>query len=510
MRIIFVIASFFLLVEITRAQTPVSFYLDEGTLSSTCKFSDDHIYFALNGNVVKTDFQGNVIWSKSNLPFPEIFAGSFYYSLVGNGTIARVAKCDTSGNVIWAKDISATVCPQYNADYNDIGGIFVKGNRMYISSAQYNLQTGYDGLSALITLDTSGNVINSWCDPNVILSDYITRGFSSMAGGGWFVYVLSGSGMKQAIVKMNYDGTVDSTTSTVSLISSHSVNAIEIITLMDSNYMAICNTYGDGSFPISNQHIVLCKFQESGSVIWQEIISAIPFNDTAFQVNGATLDSSGNIYIVGEMYGDLWGHKNFLMKLNALGQISFIMEWTDALMNANIKTGKLFFKNGFICCSSTLRDSAQHKPVIIVFDTAFNACNVPDQNISVNTTPDLIWNSVWPSYPPINYTIFSDTITINTAVDPLVNDLCLTLTVSNVTPTVSLEIFPNPFENKISIHLESNEKVLVSVYNLTGSKKFEMNIVTDAEVDLSDLPSGVYQLSITSASLRLSKKIIKI
>jgi hypothetical protein len=65
---------------------------------------------------------------------------------------------------------------------------------------------------------------------------------------------------------------------------------------------------------------------------------------------------------------------------------------------------------------------------------------------------------------------------------------------------------PNPFEDKISIN--NNDTKNVIIYNYLGSKVKELNNVTD-QIDVIDLPKGIYYLDIISEQSRTTHKLFK-
>lgn len=76
-----------------------------------------------------------------------------------------------------------------------------------------------------------------------------------------------------------------------------------------------------------------------------------------------------------------------------------------------------------------------------------------------------------------------------------------------------LDIYPNPFNSKISIRVseEMLQNTTYEVYNLIGELK-QSGWLTDKEniLDLSGLSSGVYFITILSGEISISRKIIKI
>ena len=86
-------------------------------------------------------------------------------------------------------------------------------------------------------------------------------------------------------------------------------------------------------------------------------------------------------------------------------------------------------------------------------------------------------------------------------------------TVQDIYSSYKLDIYPNPFDSKISIRFSEPilQNATYEVYNLIGELKLSGRL-TDKEntFDLSSLSSGVYYITILSGELNISRKIIKI
>ncbi len=76
-----------------------------------------------------------------------------------------------------------------------------------------------------------------------------------------------------------------------------------------------------------------------------------------------------------------------------------------------------------------------------------------------------------------------------------------------------IEVFPNPFYNKVSFHpLQSSaEKILIEVFNEIGENVFRKETtLKDQEINLGQLTKGVYFLNVKSEKFSLTKKIVKL
>src|SRR5689334_22102104 len=79
------------------AQPFSSFYLNESS-SPTFYFTDNYIYISYNStpnNLIKTDYQGNIIWTKEGHFYPRAINDSEIYSLIYDSVSMGILKTDT-------------------------------------------------------------------------------------------------------------------------------------------------------------------------------------------------------------------------------------------------------------------------------------------------------------------------------------------------------------------------------------------------------------------------------
>lgn len=503
-----------LFLEDTKAQGPASFYLNENS-GGSFHFTSDNIYISTSGTtqkLIKTDYRGNIIWTKESVLFPQAFDEHFFYSInaTNNYTEFSIVKSDTSGNIIWAKDVTPSVCPLSNGNENRTGSLVLNGDRIYISSLQYNSSMNIGEYSALLTLDTAGNFINSWCNQNNFGPDLV-KGYHSKAGGGWYITNFPGLGTEEAISKMNSDGNLDTNAYGNVLNIGISIHTQEIIEMPDSSYLVYSNTDpgGTGSTNPADYFISLIKLRENGTVIWDETIKAQPISDTAYSVFSASCDSTGNIYLIGMLsIGFTLNGGIITIKLDSNGNILFAKMWLNNSLGISIQN--MHFKNNHICCGVVYHSGTVYHPGVLVFDTLFNACNLIDTPITIYTTPEPPNIGFQSLNLTTLYTVINDTVNITAGLSPISNDLCLGLTIQKNKFDADVEIAPNPFANKISIHHVDHKKIFIAIFTLTGEKLFEKEFSQpNPEIDLQNLPAGVYILNIKSESTSLNRKIIK-
>lgn len=73
----------------------------------------------------------------------------------------------------------------------------------------------------------------------------------------------------------------------------------------------------------------------------------------------------------------------------------------------------------------------------------------------------------------------------------------------------SIEIYPNPTSEIINVKLNQQLVSKAMIYDLLGNKMIEKEIKAETQINISQLPSGIYFLEIDNASGRSIKKFIR-
>lgn len=91
---------------------------------------------------------------------------------------------------------------------------------------------------------------------------------------------------------------------------------------------------------------------------------------------------------------------------------------------------------------------------------------------------------------------------------------CFVTAVERVDLTREVKIYPNPFVNKFILEIEGQENSLmdVQIFTSQGLNIKDINALSShSEIDVSDLPTGVYFMLLNSEDGRLySKKVVKL
>src|SRR4051812_4351444 len=95
--------SWIMLFKVSHAQVLSSFYLNESITppeSFTPYFTDDAVYFSMKNKLIKTDYEGNWIWSKSFSAIAFIDNDAIYFIANPRTSHQALVKSDTAGNIV--------------------------------------------------------------------------------------------------------------------------------------------------------------------------------------------------------------------------------------------------------------------------------------------------------------------------------------------------------------------------------------------------------------------------
>ena len=507
---------------------PASFYLD--TLSDKVVFTQDEIYFCSEARLTKTDYSGNIIWSKEGAFNKIVVSGNAFYGLNGD----TIFKADTSGNLLWAKRFSDPFCPGLFTQ-NRIYDLACDGQRIYLHAMQPPAVTppyppNQDFHPAVVVLDTAGHVLSVVCDSiNNVHGTYQPEPCAaSLRGGAWLTYHYSGGINSHALIlRIDTNGIPDVNANEIDFGYGFNINdVLRIIPLPDSNYLALA--FGQNHTPIGGiaAGFHLLKFDEYGTVHWTKsytIAAPIIYYSILAAVD-VTCDSMGSFYVSGSggdmnVYGG-----NFMMKLDGTGNILFTKFWhPDSLIS--LPTGgivydyspALHYKNGNIYCIAGFNPNGLNSnTAILIFDTAFyQPCYLNDSIIVCSSAPSISGfgtpihfntiNSNIPDTPVVNFTLSSANS----------YDLCTALSAQAISRNDNaLAIYPSPASSNVTVQGRDVDSGNLFLYNLEG-QLVDVPISTginqnERTLNLTALPAGVYYIRLFTNHSSKWGKLVKI
>lgn len=118
--------------------------------------------------------------------------------------------------------------------------------------------------------------------------------------------------------------------------------------------------------------------------------------------------------------------------------------------------------------------------------------------------------------PAANPPVPANTLASNIIFDNYVSRASASNTLLSVDEVASIElevisVYPNPSKDVINVNSSINSFNSISIVDLNGRvvKNVNFDAVTEAQINISDLASGVYVMNVTSEKETFSKKIVK-
>jgi zinc-dependent metalloproteinase lipoprotein len=169
-------------------------------------------------------------------------------------------------------------------------------------------------------------------------------------------------------------------------------------------------------------------------------------------------------------------------------------------------------KDGTDYCDDTPPAPAENKQIPGTYPLHAGSCSSP----SNNPDGEMFMNFMDYPYDPYKYMFTTDQATrMRTAMlnSPYRNQLgthglCATTVLTNeVNIKNSVSIYPNPAKTELNFNFSQNNIQEVSISNLLGQVFFQLK--NKSSIDISNLPNGIYIITITQGQNKYNQKFIK-
>ncbi|MES2679026.1 MAG: T9SS type A sorting domain-containing protein [Bacteroidota bacterium] len=495
------------------------------TLTNTSfqSFADSDAY------LVKQDAAGNVLWAKNfgcsgndaiygvcvdasnNIYITGMFIessgnifgmvlGTFTLNSMGGGGDMFVAKLDPNGNVLWAKGAGGNYTEQGLGICTDAGGnVYVAASSSSQSFNIGNLSFSTNGASDFFVAkySTGGNVM------------WVKQG-----GGQYFDYAnaIAVDAAGDIVIAGKFQGSMTLGAQTLT-----------------------------NSVPMNSMDAFIAKYSASGTVIWATQTSGT--NDDV--IRALSTDPNNNIVVAGNFrspvltcgtvtLANAGSHDMFVAKYNAAGSI----QWAkghggtgtdDAYSVDTDASGNIYVTGGFysptlVIGSTSLSNSNSSDDIFVC---KYNAAGNEQWALSASGTTDQFGNGIIcdpngglyvTGYFRSNTLTLGSTVLTNT--DSPYSHVFLGKLDQNILPggiqdvmgQNSLEIFPNPAQDRCVVKLQSAGNSFLKLYAANGAlvKELTANHLQNGEwiVETGELPNGIYLLQITSNDHMHNGKLI--
>lgn len=477
--------------------------------------------------LMKTDAQGNVIWLKNlkgvgaNIlsiavdPNNMVYiAGNIYntsyldsFTLVGTGTTdAFIAKCDSTGSVLWVKKCKGNDLDQVNSISLDGNGYpivtgFFESDTLFFDTIHLTLDSINISRALFIAkFDPNGNAL--WA--------------KSAKGNG--TGSVSGLGIFQSLGVAN-DG------SNLYITGRYNSPSLRFDTIN-----LTCSDFGDA---------FLAKFDMNGNAVWAKKIGGTG-DDKAGMIS---CDQSGNVIIGGTFNSSSIASGSLILTNPSSGYASFVIKYDP---NGDPVWGHAYGRSEMYSIASG-NNNTLYLSGNFVTNLAFGPYLLPVQGTStmfvgsidssgnelwaksVQSQPSsTIWNDVhtWSIDADLSNTIYFtgdlwgqycyfDAIQItNPNANGYGHHMYLgkidlqSIGLANTLEEKTLGVYPNPSNGNFFIEMDGVEKANVMVFDLNAKLMFSKYIKGNTNIDLSNLPNGIYSVTINLSDRSTIKKLV--
>ncbi|MCX6274926.1 MAG: T9SS type A sorting domain-containing protein [Bacteroidetes bacterium] len=316
-----------------------------------------------------------------------------------------------------------------------------------------------------------------------------------------------------------------------------------IIKLQDGNYLISGSTisFGQGDFDI-----LLMKTDTSGSIIWGKTYggaktdagyTARENNDGSIVVSGysnslgyghnmrlarqesATKKIHANDFSLRKSISDIQSNDRgddstniFLMKVDAAGDTLWTRTYGDGAQDEAFHFSKMddggYLMPGFTTSYTNTTDSTQMM-LIRTDSSGYSGCHEQNAHPLIDTTNFITQTLAFTQTQGISENIVvSNSLVWNLNAE----DACLYIQVSDNNEE-EIEVYPIPASSKLVVDSRQYTISAISINNLLGEMVLAVSLPNDSyrepiDLDVSQLPSGIYFLKLTTSTSEIIKKII--
>lgn len=457
-----------------------------------------------NDYIVRMDSSGNIQWTRtfsdnSQMQLEMIrqtATGAFIATgthHMSNYSLSTITKLNAMGNIQWSKSVANGGYERGNAVLEHSGGYLFAGE-----ANGNNNTSGY-----LFKTDTMGNLM--WSHLYEIAGQSRYFSIAPTIDGGLFITGSAGYGNTGDVLIMKTDANGGITWMKVfdSPFSEYDVASNGFQTadggFLTSGLMTVDNFGGTSAF--------LMKTDDTGGVVWTKRYSMGEYN----AANTVAQCADGGFIIVGSTSNSGGYQSGFAIKTDNAGAI----QWTRKIgrkVQDDFQEGMPTRDGGYVFAGST-RSALTTNPLaayIVKTDgNGHSGCHELDTTISavpVNMQP------IFLSAPADRTGNTLSDMSVITGSLGTANTLCSSLGVSTVMPETELNISPNPADSRITILSSDYQVKSLSLMNMAGAIIYRRSQIASqkASIDVTDLPAGVYLLSVAATTGEIQRAKVAI
>lgn len=473
----------------------------------TVKQTSDGGYVIAGDNLIKTDANGDTLWTKyfsfgtsnsAQQTFDGGYAISGYtYSFGAGGTDYYLTKTDSMGNIIWSKAYGDSSYDEaYAMQQTSDSGFIIAGNTWSFGSGAWDIY--------LVRTDVNGDLL--WAKAIGGVTEERAATVQQTNDGGFIVagYTTSfGSvGPDAYVVKTDDNGNVE-WSKTYNGPGGEFVNSI--LQTTDGGYILTGNAV---NFTTTGLDIFLIKTDSAGTVLWSRF-----FTHTYNFGNSVKQTNDGGYVITGASYVSVAnGQDACLIKTDNNGDIL----WTNAFGGTGGDAGTSVQQTndgGYIIAGKTASFGTGFFYLVKTDNIGNSGCNQVPMSIITN-------NSLVSELTVTSAVYSGGTVTPFTTLagsGTVVNAICFT-GIKELTSDHSFLISPNPSSGDFTITTENKiKKGVVQVLNVTGTTIFEEEIFNSSAIEIhlkashrtgGNISSGIYFVKVFDGEKQYIRKLI--
>ncbi len=451
--------------------------------------------------LMRTDSLGNMIWTKSygtaqseeGRVCKQTPDGGFIISGYSSSTNvdAALIKTDANGVLQWSK--------KYGGTGNDFAWPLDITNTGEIYFAGWSSSTIYGGLYDAFIVKTNNTGDTLWTKMLGTASEDYFRGLATTSDGGC-IAVGETNGWSS-----NYDVNV------VKLNSSGATMWTKILgTVSDVDYAWTVKQTSDGGYIIGGNSgvnsgtgdILLIKLDASGNIVWSKMIGD---GNVALNTCRSIIETSTGNYLMAGYTGIGGGNEEgLIIMLNNTGDTLWTRQYAPGIQAEHIRFISELSSNKFIASgySSSVGTDAEDVFLLKINSNGFaGGCNESPINFSVNsfTMPSIS------GIPSSSTNFITSIISGSTTLVYSQNNLCDSTLFTSINDNIFskseyFNVYPNPATEKLTLDFSEtlSKKEQVKIFNFIGILVKEISIASSTEINISDIPNGLYFIQTNS------------
>lgn len=442
-----------------------------------------------NNYIVKCDAAGNVVWQHDvGSDFTDDFYGiteTANHDLVAVGLMngkAVAARYDANGALVWSKEISVqALCSATGVTETSDGYLLITG--------ESRNALGGNEQCEVIKLNSSGNLV--WVKSFYNFGDSGDIGYAGVETAD-HRYVIGG--LAASIENFFFLLALDTAGNELwTKLSSNSGVVYDLVATPDSGVALagyVC--------PVTDCNALVAKFDKDGNMEWSQTYGD-SLSDRFF---GIALTPDGGYALAGTATDQLSLHHGYVMKCDEDGQ----MLWSVLTDDVELKSIDIS-PDGGLFTAGTAADLGQNLSLrkmdangVTCPGCASGTYGVQGDGTTFTNAPLSLSNN-----PPT----VSDVTMIESTFTPFQSFACSEVGIE--TSERSISIYPNPASTYFHVdagHMQIIESE-ITIYDVNGKSCSTQPILTEnTNVNVSQLPNGVYTVRITTSKESLVAKII--